>query len=393
MYNDARQAKINPNFYKTMKILMFSKALVAGVQQRKLEELAALPGVEKLTVVVPPYWDEPRVGRTPLEKKFTSGYELIVTPMRLNGHHHTHFYPGLGRLVKQHRPDLLHADDESFNLSTFQGVRLAERYGAVSVFYNYANIYRNYPPPFSLFEKYNFKHAAAAMACNQEAFDILRRRGFEKPLDICPQFGVDLAVTHRTEPPAGFRQPGTFTIGYFGRLVAEKGLDTLVEACARLTGDWRLVFIGKGAAQPELEAQVERLKLTGRVTFLPMVPSTQVAAYMSGLDVFVLPSRTTGNWKEQFGRVLIEAMACEVPVIGSDSGEIPHVIGDAGLVFPEGNAESLAGHLQALADSQGLRSLLAAKCLERVTQNYTQLQIARQHLKLYQKALNPAENN
>lgn len=376
-----------------MKILMFSKALVAGVQQRKLEELSALPGVEKLTVVVPPYWDEVRVGRTRLEKKFTQGYELIVTPMWLNGHHHTHFYPGLAKLVKQHRPDLIHADDESFNLATFEGIWLAERYGAASVFYNYANIFRNYPPPFSLFEKYNFKHANAALACNQEAFDILRRRGFEKPLDICPQFGVDLAVTHRTEPPAGFAQPDTFTIGYFGRLVAEKGLDTLVEACAHLTGDWRLVFIGKGAVQPDLEAQVERLGLSGRVTFLPMVPSTEVAAYMSGLDTFVLPSRTTTNWKEQFGRVIIESMACQVPVVGSDSGEIPHVIGEAGLVFPEGDALALAAQLQKLADSQALRQELAAKGLERVSRNYTQLQIARQHLKLYQKALKVPENN
>jgi glycosyltransferase involved in cell wall biosynthesis len=374
-----------------MKILMFSKALVAGVQQRKLEELAALPGVDKLTVVVPPYWEEVRVGRTYLAKKYLRGYELVVSPMALNGHHHTHFYPQLGKLVKQHRPDLLHADDESFNLATFEGVWLAGRYGAAAVFYNYANIYRNYPPPFSLFEKYNFKHAAAAFACNQDAFDILRRRGFEKPLDICPQFGVDLEVTHRTTPPAGFAKPCVFTIGYFGRLVAEKGLDTLVEACSRLKGDWRLVFVGKGAVQPDLEAQAERLGLEEKVTFLPMVPSTEVAAYMSGLDAFVLPSRTTSNWKEQFGRVIIEAMACEVPVVGSDSGEIPHVIGEAGLVFPEGDAEALAAQLQNLADHPELRKDLAAKGLERVRENYTQLQIARQHLKLYRKALKVPE--
>lgn len=376
-----------------MKILMFSKALVAGIQQRKLEELAALPGVDKLTVVVPPYWHEVRVGNTYLERKYTTGYELIETPMVLNGHHHTHFYPQLGKLVKQHKPDLVHADDESFNLATFEGIWLAERHGAASVFYNYANIERNYPPPFSFFEKYNFKHAGAALACNQEAFDILRRRGFKKPLDICPQFGVDLDLTHRTEPPAGFAQPDTFTIGYFGRLVPEKGLDTLVEACSHLKGDWRLVFIGKGSSQPDLEAQVERINLKDRVTFLPMVASTEVAAYMSGLDAFVLPSRTTSNWKEQFGRVLVESMACQVPVVGSSSGEIPHVIGKAGLVFPEGDALALAAQLQKLADSPALRKELAAKGLQRVTENYTQLEIARQHLKLYQKALKVPSNN
>ncbi len=372
-----------------MKILMYSKALVAGVQQRKLEELAALPGVSQLTVVVPPYWLENRVGRLELEKKYTAGYELLVEPMRLNGHHHTHFYPGLARVIRDRRPDLVHADDESFNLVTFQGVRLAERIGAASVFYNYANIYRNYPPPFSLFERYNFKHARAALACGNEARDILRKRGYTRPIEVCPQFGIDSTVTFRQTPPADFARPAVFTVGYFGRLVAEKGLDTLVEAVARLQGDWRLVFVGRGAAQAHLQAQADRLGLGDRVQFYPMVPSTEVAAYMSGLDVFVLPSVTTPNWKEQFGRVLTESMACEVPVVGSDSGEIPHVIGEAGLIFPEKDATALAGHLQRLLDDRALRAELAAKGLARVREHFTQHQIALKHYRLYQQALHP----
>ena len=370
-----------------MKVLMFSKALVAGVYQRKLEELAALPEITQLTVIVPPYWVEGRVGRTNLEKKFTSGYEMIVEPLWFNGRHHVHFYPGLSRQIKRVRPDLVHADDESFNLATFEGVWAARHYGAAAVFYNYANIYRNYPPPFRLFEQYNFKHTGAALACNQEAFDILRRRGYHKPIEICPQFGVDLAITHRTTPPAGFARPDLFTVGYFGRLVPEKGLDTLIDACALLKGDWRLVLVGKGQQEAALRAQVEQLGLTNRVEFYPMVASTEVAAYMSGVDTLVLPSVTTSNWKEQFGRVLIEAMAVEVPVVGSDSGEIPHVIGEAGLVFPEKDVKALADRLQRLYDDTTLRSDLAAKGLARVEAHYTQRQVARRHLALYQKAL------
>ncbi len=370
-----------------MKILMVSKALVAGVQQRKLEELAALPGVSQLTVIVPSYWDEPRVGRTRLEKKYTCGYDLIVEPLWLNGHHHTHFWPGLARRVRELRPDLVHADEESFNLATFEAVWLAQRSGAASVFYNWANIYKDYPPPFNLFEKYNFKWAGGALAGGTEASEILRKRGYSGLIELCPQFGVDLAVTRHTDPPSGFARSDRFTIGYFGRLVEEKGLDTLVEACARLKGDWRLVFMGQGAAQAGLEAQVARLKLGPCVEFYPMVPSTAVAAYMSGLDVFVLPSVTKPNWKEQFGRVLIEAMACQVPVIGSNSGEIPHVIGEAGLIFPEKNAAALATQLQKLSDDTTLRSELAFKGLARVAAHFTQREIARKHLKLYQAAL------
>ncbi len=367
---------------------MVSKALIAGVQQRKLEELAARPEVSQLTVIVPPYWDEPRVGRTLLEKKYDRGYELIVEPMARNGHFHTHFWPGLPKQIKRLRPDLVHADEESFNLATFEAIWLARHNQAAAVFYNWANNYRNYPPPFSLFEKYNFRQAGGALAGGMEARDLLRRRGFTKPIEICPQFGVDPEITCRTEPPTDFARPDVFTIGYFGRLVEEKGLATLLEACAGLQGEWRLVFVGKGAFQPTLEAQTERLKLAKRVEFYPMVPSTQVAAYMSGLDVLVLPSLTRPNWKEQFGRVLIEAMACEVPVIGSSSGEIPQVIGEAGLVFPEGQPASLTNQLQRLMDDTVLRRELVAKGLTRVHAHFTQRQIALTHLKLYQQALN-----
>ncbi|MEI6047230.1 MAG: glycosyl transferase family 1, partial [Chloroflexota bacterium] len=134
---------------------MLSKAPLRGAYQRKLEELAALPEVEQLTVIVPPYWKEPRVGRVVLEKAYTSGYDLIVEPMAFNGRYHVHFYPRLGRWVKALRPDLFHVDEESFNLATVQGIQLAQRYGAKSVFYNWANIYKRLPPPFSLFEQYS----------------------------------------------------------------------------------------------------------------------------------------------------------------------------------------------------------------------------------------------
>jgi glycosyltransferase involved in cell wall biosynthesis len=285
------------------------------------------------------------------------------------------------------RPDLFHVDEESFNLATVQGIRLARRYGAKAVFYNWANIYKRLPPPFRQFEEYSFKNASGALVGAAEAKEVLERKGFYKPIEICPQFGVDLEVVHRTEPPAGFARPGCFTIGYAGRLVEEKGLDLLVEAGAKLKGDFRLVFIGSGAMQAPLQAQAERFGLAKRIEFIPNVPNVEMPAYLSALDALVLPSRTRSNWKEQFGRILIEAMACEVPVVGSSSGEIPQVIGEAGLVFPEGDAEALANRLQRLMDDSELRASLAEQGLQRVRENFTQAEIACRHLRLYQRAM------
>ena len=107
-----------------MRVLMVSKALVTGVYQKKLEELAALPDVD-LLAVVPPYWDENRVGRLPLTPMFTNGYELAVEEMRFNGRHHVHFYPGLGRQIRRFRPELVHIDEEPYNLVCAQATMLA----------------------------------------------------------------------------------------------------------------------------------------------------------------------------------------------------------------------------------------------------------------------------
>jgi glycosyltransferase involved in cell wall biosynthesis len=104
---------------------------------------------------------------------------------------------------------------------------------------------------------------------------------------------------------------------------------------------------------------------------------------MNIFDVLVLPARTTPHWKEQFGHVLIEAMACETPIIGSDSGEIPNVIGDAGLTFPEGDAEALVGAIRRLMRDEDLRRDLARRGRERVLQHYTHECIAQETYRIY----------
>jgi glycosyltransferase involved in cell wall biosynthesis len=361
-----------------MRVAILSKALVVGAYQSKLEAIAAL-GVE-LTALVPPGWREPRVGMLPLERRYTQGYTLEVLPMVLNGQHHIHFYRGLRRALERIRPDVFHIDEESFNLATFQAMWHGTALGARCCFYNYANIERTYPPPFNLFERYNFRHAAHAMACNQEAATIIRRHGYTGPLTIVPQFGVD--PTLFTPAPVRLRQD-RFVVGYLGRLVPEKGIADLVDALARLPSTIHLRLIGDGVQRRAIEQQIAAHQLGARVELLPGVNSTAVPTALHGLDALVLPSRTMPNWKEQFGRVLIEAMSCGVPVIGSSSGEIPHVIGDAGLVFPEGDVAALAAAIQRLATTPAHYADLRQRGLQRVREQFTQAAIARRHVAIY----------
>ncbi|WP_298817235.1 glycosyltransferase family 4 protein [Chloroflexus sp.] len=371
-----------------MRVVMLSKAVVAGAYQRKLEEIARL-GVE-LTVLAPSGWREPRVGLIPLERRFTAGYTLLTLPMVFNGHHHIHFYRGLRPLIHRLRPHVFHIDEESFNLATFQAMRIGVEVGARCCFYNWANIDRRYPPPFGWFERYNLRHATHAIAGNQEAATIIRRHGYRGPISVIPQFGVDPDLF---SPAATPRQSEQFIIGYLGRLVPEKGVADLVTALAGLPDHTRLRLIGDGIEGPRLRHLAARLGLEQRVELRPAVSSTAVPAALRELDVLVLPSRAQSNWKEQFGRVLIEAMSCGVPVIGSTCGEIPHVIGEAGIVFPEGDVVALRAALTRLIEQPELRIELAQRGRARVLNEFTQAAIARRHVAVYRAMLDRAEGS
>jgi glycosyltransferase involved in cell wall biosynthesis len=171
-------------------------------------------------------------------------------------------------------------------------------------------------------------------------------------------------------------------IGFVGRVVPEKGVDVLVDALAPL--DARLLVVGDGAARPALEARTARWA-AGKAFFVGASADTDVPHHLACMTALVLPSRTTATWTEQFGHVLIEAMAAGVPVIGSSSGAIPEVIGDAGLIFPEGDARALRGEIVRLLDHPGLRADLGARGRARVNELYTNERVAREQRAIYQR--------
>jgi glycosyltransferase involved in cell wall biosynthesis len=322
--------------------------------------------------------------------------------MALNGHFHLHFYPGLGKHFRRVQPHIVHIDEEPYNVATWQAMRLAKKQGAKAVFFTWQNIHRRYPPPFSLMESYNLRNADYAIAGNSEAVRVLQAKGYRGLVSVIPQFGVDPEIYRVSS--FGFRVSGSeveslqstaynlqpFVIGYVGRLVEEKGIHILLRAVAGLRGEWRLRILGSGPQRAHLEGLTAELGIAERVRFESPIPSAQMPGYYHQLNVLVLPSLTRSNWKEQFGRVLIEAMACGVPVVGSDSGEIPNVIGEAGLVFPEGDEQALRARLSRLMADPALREELARRGRERVPAHYTQAQVAAKTYQVYRELLGGA---
>lgn len=367
-----------------MRILMLSKACVVGAYQSKLEEMARLPEVD-LRVLVPPRWRDPDRGVLPLERAHVEGYDLRTTPIRFNGHFHLHYYPQIGREIRAFRPDIVHIDEEPYNLATWHALWHARRQGVKTLFFSWQNINRRYPLPVRLGEQWVLRSVDHALMGTQSAAEVWQAKGYRGSLTVIPQFGVDPQVFTPPDHP----RSGGFVIGFVGRLVEEKGGGVLLDALSQLEGVWQLDIVGDGPEKAALTEQARRLRVADRVTF-GSLPSTRMPGYYQGLDVVVVPSLTRPNWKEQFGRVIVEAMACGVPVIGSSSGAIPDVIGDAGLIAPEGDSAALAVLLRQLMHAPERRRALGALGRQRVLDYFTQAQVAAQTVAVYRRIAHTA---
>ncbi len=352
-----------------IRVLMVCKACVVGIYQRKLEYIARHDDIE-LMVVVPPSWRDER-GEMPLERVYTDGYTLKVLPIRRNGDFHLFSFVGLREVVHDFKPHVVHIDEEPYNLAAWQALWHAKRAGAATLFFSWQNIARRYPPPFSWGEAWVLRAVDYALIGTQSALDVWRAKGYCKDAAVVPQFGTDPDLFAPSP-----RLPRPFTIGYIGRLVEEKGVFDLLHATAGLGGEWRLRWVGGGPLREPLYTEALRLSVAERMDFVGQVASTEMPRQYAALDVLVLPSRTRANWKEQFGRVLVEAMACGVPVIGSNSGAIPDVIGEAGLVFAEGDHQALRAHLESLRGDVTLREWLSQAGRARVLAHFTHQQVA-----------------
>ncbi|NDJ60841.1 MAG: glycosyltransferase family 4 protein [Chloroflexi bacterium] len=364
-----------------MRVLMISKACLVGIYQRKLEAIAR-HGVTLLTLV-PPAWRDER-GVMPLERAYTDGYQLETLPIVRNGDYHLHAYRGLGARMRRFQPDIVHIDEEPYNLATWQALWHARRLRARTLFFTWQNLDRRYPPPFRWGERWTLRAVDHAIAGTASAAQVWRAKGFAGPLTVIPQFGTDPDLFH----PLGERPSARpFTVGYVGRPGEENGIHLLLDAVARLDGAGRLSILGGGPLRAELEARAARLGIAAHVTFSDQIPSTQMPAHYQRLDALALPSLTRPNWQEQFGRVLVEAMASGVAVVGSSSGAIPDVIGDAGLVVPEGQVDTLAAALRRLQTDTDLRARLAAAGRERALTHFTHEQVAAATVRVYESLL------
>lgn len=351
-----------------MKILFVSHSAVLKEHQQKLAILAEKFGHE-VWLCMPPHWPEGGVDI----QAYTGDEKLhyiignVFYPKKT-----VHLYLNAGAIVRKINPDIIHVEEEPYDLAALQFIHEAKRRGKKALFFTWENLRRGYNLVYTYCNNHSLLYADAAIAGNQEAKDILLEKKFAKPVEIIPQYGVNL---EDFKPKKHRHDTGTFNVAYIGRLIAEKGLAHLVSACACVPNAV-LHLAGTGNMEKVLNGLIKHFKLEERVKFYGHVKRQAVPDFLLNMDCLVLPSITTELWKEQFGRVIIEAFAAGVPVIGSDSGAIPEVIGKAGLIFKECDTQGLAAQIKKLSEDNVLYKDLQTKGLARVKENYTNEVIA-----------------
>jgi L-malate glycosyltransferase len=374
-----------------MKILAVDHNALDPTNRSFYDELARQPDVQ-LRLIIPEQWfDNYKVLKWDNDSR-DKQYVTVPSKVFFSTWTHRLIYLVLRKEILYFDPDILFMNSEPENFQTFQAAMLLalDHYKARLVFTSWRNIDHSvvgfpYKLPFLhvLAEKYVLDGAAHGIVFNNDGKQIFEKIGFPN-ITVIPPY-VDTSIFHKTGPATIPGTENTFTIGYIGRLVAEKGIDALLQAVKELPFPYSVVVIGEGRAKSDLQRLAQQLHVSENIRWLPPQPRMDIPSYLSAMDVVVLPSRTGKYWREQFGRILIEAMACEIPAIGSDSGEIPNVIDDAGLVFPEGNAQELRDRIAALHDDAVLRNSLIAKGKERVSQHFTLKEIVEKHMEVFRR--------
>ncbi len=359
------------------RVLIVSHTYTAPVNRAKLDALASHV---MLTAIIPDRWRDALFDlRSAADEPST--YTLHRLPIRFDGHILRFFFPPgqLRRILSKTQPDLVYVEEEPASVALGQLAFLKKRLGYRLIFFTWENIRQRVGLPG--LEAFNLRRCDGAIGGNTEAAEVVRAKGFRGPIRVTPQLGLDPRLFH-PERAVELRQElglTRFAVGYAGRLVEEKGLRVLLEAARDLPAS-QLLIIGNGP----LRAALARL---GQARLVDAVSHERIPRYLNALDALVLPSLTTPTWKEQYGHVLIEAMACGVPVIGSNSGAIPEVIGDAGIVVPEGDAAALSAAIADLQSNPNRRAALAQAGRARVLEHYTHERIAAANVEFFRQVL------
>jgi L-malate glycosyltransferase len=282
----------------------------------------------------------------------------------------------MGRYLRRHRIRIVHTFD--YPLNCF-GVPVAKLFRTPVILSSQRADRALNPPRYNRLLRMT-DHMVDGIVVNCEAVrrHLMNDEGVPAGLIHLCYNGIDTQVFRETSRPVS----DALTIGVVSVLRPEKGLDTLVQAFARVRPmhpGLRLAIVGSGPELPALASLAEQLGIAGRISFEPSI--TDVAGRLLSIDIFVLPSLS-----EALSNSLMEAMACGCAVVASDVGGNPELVtdGETGLLFERANIDDLAGKLRVLIEQVGLRDRLGEAASRRMREEFSMAASARRMAAIYE---------
>jgi glycosyltransferase involved in cell wall biosynthesis len=278
---------------------------------------------------------------------------LPVALPRVRGQRHLYFYPrGLVKLMRSVKPDIVDLWEEPYSAVSTQVVlsRRAVARHAPLVMNPSQQAVKRQPPPFRWGEQLVVRDADYVVGRSRASIDVFEAKGYRGPSTVIGH-GIELGFLgprDRAESrrELGIPEEGT-VVSFAGRLAHDKGIDVLLEAAARMPGRVGVLIVGGGPEQAALHAQAERLGMADRVWFPGPLPMERVGTALTAGDVVAMPSR-----HEPWGRVAIEAMACEVPLVVG-GGHLPALVQEHARVVRPDDPEGLAAALREAIEESG----------------------------------------
>ncbi|HEY3390892.1 MAG TPA: glycosyltransferase [Prolixibacteraceae bacterium] len=373
---------------RPLRILFVNFSYVIDVYQRKLE-VAARTGDVEIGVLAPRKWYMREWNKTLTLEAHYPGIRLFPANVWfLNGVQGGHLYPLLTVLktLIAFKPDVLQVEQEVFSLVAFEMAIFARIFKIPLVIFCWENMDKEFSFIRKFTRKFVFDTARVINPGNEDAAKLMRKWGYKGAIEIMPQLGVDLEMFQPSREPNNDR---TFSVGYLGRLVPEKGIDLILNAAKQLIDvgvDFQLIICGSGPEGAALKELAIQLQITKKISWNGSYPYKDVPQAISLMDVLVLPSRTLpGIWKEQFGHVLVEAMAMGVPVIGSSSGAIPEVIGKEDQIFCENDPRGLAAILHKMITDKPWREQARQNGLDKVAEEFSHEVVANKMIAVWER--------
>lgn len=373
------------------RLLTIAHSYCVALNRRLAHEMARAGGEEWEVTALAPRFFYGDLRPILLEPQPGERCRLVPIDAHLSRSPQLFFYGLSLRAVLRERWDLVHCWEEPYVLAGGQVAWWCPPRIPL-VFFTAQNIAKRYPPPFSAIERMCAARSAGWLPCGEAVAQTqLGRCWSAKPYRVIP-LGVDVEL-FRPDPEAGraararlgWKDEGPPVAGFLGRFIEDKGLGVAMRVLETTTSPWRALFVGGGPREPALRQWAARHG--DRVRIVGGVPHDRVPDHLNAMDVLLAPSQTTARWREQFGRMLIEAFACGVPVIASDSGEIPYVVADAGVIVGERDEPGWRRALADLLESPARRAEFAARGRDRARALYSWPVVARRHLEFFAELL------